>query len=260
VALVGAGLGVIGSFVVGVEPQAVTRLVGRVLLHGTPVADALVTCPTGQPVHTDRAGAYACADQRPGAATMIVLDRADHSGTHWALAKIALVAGQTTTAGVELIYGALICGIAVDETGAPLPSVRIHAMEAGHDDVGDATTDTYGSFCAKYLTGGSYKITAFSADGQLQPVSPLAAVPVAIGEGRADVRVAFVAPRSSLVRTVRESSSARVADVAVRVDPPTPSRLAEPIVAVSSDALTALTVWLAATSFIVAFGFVARRR
>jgi hypothetical protein len=48
--------------------------------------------------------------------------------------------------------------------------------------------------------------------------------------------------------------------VAVRVDPPTPSRLAEPIVAVSSDALTALTVWLAATSFIVAFGFVARRR
>jgi hypothetical protein len=196
---------------VRIEVMPLGNVHGRVLRHGEPVADAQVTCARSK-VFTDATGSYECAGIDEGTHELF----ADASTGEWGRGTVTVKRGETATLDISLEFSAAICGQVVDERGAATSGIDVHVAEQSTGDYGEDRTGADGQFCARLLSGGTYDIAVYAGPRKLEPLAPVAAVPLGATETK-QVTIAVAAPRLAIRGAVTDPDGAPVADAIVRV-------------------------------------------
>ncbi len=211
---------------VAIEVDALGAIVGQVRRHDRPVEGALIEMrgPNShelEPIWSGADGRFEARGLRPG--RWIVFAGSLREGAFGRYAKdIELERGETVEVTVDMVYGAAISGVVVDQDGAPVPAVTVMFQHGGTDDVGFATTSTDGSFRAAQMSGGgAYRVTVRSRDapsGAMRPASGRDFPPVILADGTSEVTGVVLAvrlDRLSIAGRVVDESGVPVADARV---------------------------------------------
>lgn len=205
---------------ISVAPTA--SIAGRVTSGGVPVAGALVTCSPLVPaldMQTARDGTFVLTGLDGPACDLSAFSI--ESGRVSTLRHVTLRPGERRNLDVELVNGAAIDGVVVDETGAPVANAFVF-VESDNGDSGESLTDATGKFHAPALINAAttvhLQVFATPSGGNAFPwVTPPA--PIALADGNAQVSgVRLVVRRevASIRGRVVDEQSRPIADARVR--------------------------------------------
>jgi RNA polymerase sigma-70 factor (ECF subfamily) len=203
-----------------VEVTDGASLVGRVLRHGKPVADVLVQTTTGAQARSESSGHYELRGLPPGD-LQVTAQVFGSVNAFSPFTKVKIVAGTQTEHDIDLVGGAEVRGVVVDESGAPVPNVYVRLIDP-KGDLGESMTDAKGAFvCTSMLGRGAYRAAVFPSPGArtaFPPASGSHYPAFSLADGNTvldDVKIAIKHERLAIAGRVVDETGQPVADVHV---------------------------------------------
>jgi protocatechuate 3,4-dioxygenase beta subunit len=206
------------------EVAAMASLHGHVTRHKQPVPGAEVSCGYGNPplAKSEPDGAYLLEGLRPGPCPLVAFENLHARAFTSKPQMLALAAGESREADLDLDGSGEIRGVVVDESGKPVPSVYVFANFAAIGDSGESMTNERGEFDCEFLAGGGdYTMSVFPSPAGGRPFAPAAGDhfdPVHVANGEdvvTGVRLAIKHEILSIRGRVIDDTGAPVSDVHV---------------------------------------------
>ena len=202
-----------------IEVKAMAAIRGRVLFHGSPVANAQVADASKDASTVSRPdGTYELKGLKPGDYELSA--RSNAMGAFVDRVKVTLADGDQKTLDLELVNEGRISGVVVDQQGKPLGGAWVSFNSAKTADGAECGADISGAFVCTRLRGGEYKADVYlSAESRVRMRPAQNAFPlVTLKDNKAaatDVRLEVQRDELSISGRVVDASGAPVPDARV---------------------------------------------